>query len=143
MNARIVAIANQKGGVGTATTAINLATALAVAGQRRILLVDLDPQANMTSGVGLKGQAPEDRTVYRAITADFEDAKSFVLQTPVPNLSLIAADRNLTGAEVELVSLPEREARLRQVLTPLREELDYIFIDTPPSLGPPTWNALV
>ncbi len=143
MNARILAVANQKGGVGKTTTAINLATALAVAGQKQVLLVDLDPQANLTSGVGLKGQAPQDRTVYHAITADVEDAHAFVLQTPVPHLSLIAADRNLTGAEVELVGLPEREARLRALLDPLRTSFDYIFIDTPPSLGLLTLNALV
>jgi chromosome partitioning protein len=143
MSARIVAVANQKGGVGKTTTAINLATALAVADNRRILLVDLDPQANMTSGVGLKGQSPGGGTVYHALTGDAPDPRAFVIATRVPGLSLVPSDRNLTGAEVELVALPDRESRLRGLLTALRDEYDYIFIDTPPSLGLLTLNALV
>jgi chromosome partitioning protein len=143
MTARILAIANQKGGVGKTTTAINLATALAVAEKRQVLLVDLDPQANMTSGVGLKGQASETGTVYQALTEEGADARAYVLQTSVPNLSLIPADRNLTGAEVELVTMTDREGRMRSLLNPLREQYDFIFIDTPPSLGLLTLNALV
>ena len=143
MPARILAVANQKGGVGKTTTAINLATALAVSDKQRVLLVDLDPQANMTSGVGLKGQAAESGTVYHALTADVTDPHGFVVATRVPGLSLIPADRNLTGAEVELVALSERESRLRTLLASLRDEYDYIFIDTPPSLGLLTLNALV
>ena len=140
--ARIVAVANQKGGVGKTTTAINLATALAVEGQR-VLLVDLDPQANMTSGIGLKGQTADGGTVYHALTGEAGEPGAFLLSTRVPTLNLIPADRNLTGAEVELVSLPNREARLRDVLAGLRDRFDYIFIDTPPSLGLLTLNALV
>ena len=142
MTARILTVANQKGGVGKTTTVINLATALALSGQR-VLVIDLDPQANMTSGVGLKGQAAPSGTVYHALTNDVPDPKSFVLPTRIANLSLIPADRNLTGAEVELVTMLDRESRLRLVTAALRDDFDYIFIDTPPSLGLLTLNALV
>ena len=142
MTARILTVANQKGGVGKTTTVINLATALALSGQR-VLVIDLDPQANMTSGVGLKGQAAPSGTVYHALTNDVLDPKSFVLPTRIANLSLIPADRNLTGAEVELVTMSDRESRLRLVAAALRDDFDYIFIDTPPSLGLLTLNALV
>jgi chromosome partitioning protein len=143
MSARILAVANQKGGVGKTTTAINLATALAVAGKQRVLLVDLDPQANLTSGVGLKGLTALGGTVYHALTGEVADPNAFVLETAIPQLSLVPADRNLTGAEVELVALPDREGRIKALLQPLREHFDYIFIDTPPSLGLLTLNALV
>ncbi len=142
MAARALVVANQKGGVGKTTTAINLATALAMAGQR-VLLVDMDPQANLTSGVGLKGQTAPAGTVYQALTGEFTDAGAFVLPTRVDGLSLVPADRNLTGAEVELVLLPNRERRLRALVYSLRDRFDYVFIDTPPSLGLLTLNALV
>jgi chromosome partitioning protein len=140
-HARILAVANQKGGVGKTTTAINVATSLALAG-RRILLVDVDPQGNLTSGVGMKGQRAEGGTVYEALLTDAAP-ESFIVATSIQDLFLIPADRNLTGAEIELVSTPDRERRLQRIVEPLRSQFDHIFIDCPPSLGLLTLNALV
>jgi len=139
----ILAVANQKGGVGKTTTAINLGASLALADQR-VLLVDADPQCNLSSGVGLKGQSAPAGDIYDALMSeDVSDPSAYVVPTSVSGLSAIPADRNLAGAEIELVPMLARETRLRRIILPLRDRFDYILIDCPPSLGLLTLNALV
>jgi chromosome partitioning protein len=141
---RILAIANQKGGVGKTTTAINLAASLARS-DRRVLIVDVDPQSNLTSGLGQRNKTGAGGTIYEALTTPepTADVRPFVIPTGIERLSLVPSDRNLTGAEIEMVTLSGREERLRTLLQSARDDFDYIFVDCPPSLGLLTLNALV
>ena len=134
---RVVAIANQKGGVGKTTTAINLAAALA-AFDKRVLLVDLDPQANATSGLGISKR--EEATVYGALLSG--QMAPALRETGFPNLWIVPSGRDLVGAEIELVGQPDREARLRFALGTVRGSYDFVLIDSPPSLSLLTVNAL-
>jgi chromosome partitioning protein len=136
---QILAVVNQKGGVGKTTTAINLGAALAELG-RRLLLVDLDPQANSTSGLGLN-PARARLTVYHLLTGE-ATVEQVMAPTSVPGLFLIPSQMDLAGAEIELATLPERETRLRKALASLPEGIDHVIIDCPPSLGLLTLNAL-
>ncbi|MGP1253990.1 MAG: ParA family protein [Kiloniellales bacterium] len=137
---RVLAIANQKGGVGKTTTAVNLATALAACG-KRVLIVDLDPQGNASTGVGLdwRQRGP---TIYEALLGA-TSLRDCVVETPVPNMSIVPSSVDLSGAEIELVAAERRDTRLQEALQQERERWDYILIDCPPALGLLTVNALV
>ena len=134
---KIVAIANQKGGVGKTTTAINLSTILAKKG-KKTLLIDTDPQGNATSGLGIDKK--QEYSVYDVLVDDTE-MKDVIKETKIKNLTICPSNINLAGAEVELVSMMSREQRLKEKLEEIKQDFDYIFIDCPPSLGLITLNA--
>ena len=136
---RIIAIANQKGGVGKTTTTVNLAAALAKAG-KKVLLVDIDPQGNSTSGLGIDKRRCE-KTVYDCLINE-EMAENVSVETEYENLSVCPSNLDLSGAEIELISVMGRENRLKQSLASAKDIYDFILIDTPPSLGLITVNTL-
>jgi chromosome partitioning protein len=137
--AKILAIANQKGGVGKTTTAINLSSCLAVA-EQKTLLVDIDPQGNTTSGLGYNRQKIT-KSIYEVLVSDLPIGEA-IINTEIKYLDLLPANINLVGAEIELVSALSREFKLRQALTPIADKYDFIIIDCPPSLGLLTINTL-
>jgi chromosome partitioning protein len=136
---RVIAIANQKGGVGKTTTAINLSASLA-AGGSRVLLIDTDPQGNSTSGVGFN-KSEERSCIYNVLIDDLP-VTEVVRNSKWPDLFVVPATIQLAGAEIELVDMEEREGRMKKALEPIRSEYDFIIIDCPPSLGLLTLNAL-
>ena len=139
MLAKVIAVANQKGGVGKTTTAVNLSACLAFRG-KKTLLIDADPQGNATSGLGFEKNTIQ-KSIYDAIINGMEIEKC-ILATEVPNLDLCPANIQLAGAEVELVPMISRETRLKVAVAEIRNQYDYIFIDCPPSLGLLTLNSL-
>ena len=135
--ARVISIANQKGGVGKTTTAVNLSACLAQKG-KRVLLIDTDPQGNATSGLGIESHT--EKSVYNVLVDDM-DIKETILSTMIKKLEICPANINLAGAEIELVSMVSRENRLKDAVDTIIDEYDYILIDCPPSLGLITLNA--
>ncbi len=134
---KIICIANQKGGVGKTTTAINLSTCLAVA-EKRVLLIDIDPQGNTTTGLGVQKNG---KNIYNALIGE-TSISNVILNSGIDNLDIIPSNIDLIGAEIELVSYAHRESRLKEVLKEVREKYDFITIDCPPSLGLLTLNSL-
>lgn len=137
---KTIAIFNQKGGVGKTTTNINLAACLAKLG-KKVLVVDIDPQGNTTSGLGISKRELE-YSLYDALTGNVEDIDKVIIKTGMENLYILPASADLAGAEVELVNVDKRESRLKGVLDRAKGDFDYVFIDCPPSLGLLTINAL-
>ena len=137
--ARVICIANQKGGVGKTTSSVNLASALAEMG-RRVLLIDMDPQGNASSGLGLKRYENQQKSIYQVLIGELT-VETALQPSAVPGLDVITANPDLVGAEIELVDMPQREYRLKQALQPVQERYHYILIDCPPSLGLLTINA--
>jgi chromosome partitioning protein len=138
---KIICIANQKGGVGKTTTAINLSASLAAA-EKRTLLIDCDPQGNATNGVGIDKEAVKEKNLYHALIDDIPIEET-IFSTDIPTLDVVPSNQDLIGVEVEFVSLQERETRLKKLLKNVNSSYEYIIIDCPPSLGFLTVNSLV
>lgn len=137
--ARVICIANQKGGVGKTTSSVNIASALSEMG-RRVLLIDMDPQGNASSGLGLKRFENQNRSIYQVLIGEMS-AEEAAQKSGLTGLDVITANPDLVGAEIELVDMQSREYRLKQALKPLQDKYHYILIDCPPSLGLLTINA--
>jgi chromosome partitioning protein len=138
--ARTICIANQKGGVGKTTTSVNLAAALAEMG-RQVLIVDMDPQGNASSGLGIKRYENQESNIYQVLIGE-KPVRETIQTTQVQGLNIIPANPDLVGAEIELVDMPQREYRLKAALAEVADKYHYIFIDCPPSLGLLTVNSL-
>ena len=138
---KIISMANQKGGVGKTTTAINLSASLAAA-EKRTLLIDCDSQGNATSGMGIDGEAIREKNLYHCLIGN-RPLREVIVGTQIPHLDLVPANQDLVGIEVEFISLEDREKRLRNLIRSLETAYEYIIIDCPPSLGFLTVNALV
>ena len=137
---KVIAIANQKGGVGKTTTAINLAASLAVL-EKKVLIIDADPQANSTSGLNFPPENDQKRTLYEVMEGVI-DVRDALVQTEIPNLHLIPSHINLVGVEIEMLETENRESILSKAIAPVRDEYDFIIIDCSPSLGLITINSL-